>query len=230
MNSKSKIEELFNKGILINKELLEKGIDDSLLDKIESEEDLVVLNEDYANIITTQSRLVDWYEIDKYRVDTEKDRDDELYQSQLQNVQKVSLASQEHKQEVSSLEVELDDDSSEFNTETEVEIQEETDLLSQENVPIINQDVVVVYSYKNVPHKYAIKDFTHFFLSRYKFLEGILRGRRELENTTSINRLQNKKERETVSIIGLVEEIGETKNGNLMLTLEDPTGRMKVLV
>ena len=44
------------------------------------------------------------------------------------------------------------------------------------------------------------------------------------------NRLQNKQEREKVSIIGIVEEIGETRNGNMMLTLEDPTGRMKVLV
>ena len=227
MNSKSKIEELFDKGILINKELLEKDIDDTLLDKIESEADLVVLNEDYANIITTQSSLVDWYEIDKYRVETEKDRDDDLYQSQLQQFQQVTVATNEHKQEVSSLEVELDEDSTEFNVEAEMK---EMNIMAQDSIPSIDSVVTVVFSYKNVPHKYAIKDFTNFFLSRYKFLEGILRSRRELENTTSINRLQNKQEREKVSIIGLVEEIGETRNGNIMLTLEDPTGRMKVLV
>ena len=39
-----------------------------------------------------------------------------------------------------------------------------------------------------------------------------------------------KKERENVSIIGLVENIGETKNGTLVLTLEDLTGRIKVFI
>jgi DNA polymerase II small subunit len=46
----------------------------------------------------------------------------------------------------------------------------------------------------------------------------------------SISRVLEKKERENVSIIGIVEEIGETKNGNLMLTLEDFTGKIKVLI
>jgi len=50
MEAKEKlIEELFTKGILINKELINRDIDDSLLEKIESEADLVVLNPDYID-------------------------------------------------------------------------------------------------------------------------------------------------------------------------------------
>ena len=45
----------------------------------------------------------------------------------------------------------------------------------------------------------------------------------------TINRILAKKDKDTVTTIGLIEEIGETKNGNVMVTLEDPTGKIKVV-
>ncbi|MEK6846283.1 MAG: metallophosphoesterase, partial [Nanoarchaeota archaeon] len=78
---------------------------------------------------------------------------------------------------------------------------------------------------------YEVKDFTSIFLSRYRFLEHLLRSRTEIsENLTTIGRLQGKKEREKVSIIGMIESSKTTKNGNLILTLEDLTGKISVLI
>jgi len=60
-------------------------------------------------------------------------------------------------------------------------------------------------------------------------LENVLRQRQELRNAISINRCLTKKERESLSIIGLIKEISTTKTGHLFVTLEDPTGTIKVL-
>ena len=95
----------------------------------------------------------------------------------------------------------------------------------------IKEDKVkVIFSYEEEPKKRDIQDFVQYFNIRYKSIEKILRTRPELKNITSINRILNKRDRETTSLIGLVNEKRETKNGNLILTLEDPTGTIKVLV
>ena len=46
-----KIDTLFDKGILVNKEVLEKEVDPTIYDKIETEADLIVLNSDYLDVI-----------------------------------------------------------------------------------------------------------------------------------------------------------------------------------
>ncbi|MBI2662206.1 DNA-directed DNA polymerase II small subunit [Candidatus Woesearchaeota archaeon] len=238
MDKEKLIEELFEKGILVNKELLEKGIDLSSIEKIKSEADLIVLNSDYVDVLKQQTTLVDWYEIDKNRVEAEKDRDDELYQTQLQHFKQSSLKVEsphfQQNQQVSSLEIELDYNkkSSNFITTSQLN-QAETKLEVSLPNPNINQpstSITLITSYKNIPHKYSIPDFANFFHSRYRFLEGLLRHRQELQGLMTINRILTKKEKETVSLIGLVEEISETKNGNLIITLEDPTGKIKTII
>ncbi|MEK6937652.1 MAG: OB-fold nucleic acid binding domain-containing protein, partial [Nanoarchaeota archaeon] len=238
------IEEMFKKGILISKEFLEKEGKEGILTTLQTEADLLVLNSDYAEIVTEQTSLVDWYEIDKLKVAAEKDRDDDLYQNQLQTFKKASLVLHQIKdnysQEQSSLEIELNL----IPVENTLKVASfssipspppETSLSPSPFLevpsPFNTYPVNIVISYENKPHKYEIKDFTNIFLSRYKFLEKILRTRPEISETlTSIGRVLGKKEKETVSIIGMVEEISQTKNGNVMLTLEDPTGKIKVLI
>ena len=337
--SQKLIEELFEKGILVSKDFFEKSsstslfsssshsssdstsdnleLTEKLLDKITVESDLVVLSSDYVDVLKQSNSLVDWYEIDKYRVDAEKDRDDELYQTQLQSFKTSSLTvdpsitnssisnspvssnlsnfpdfykssnssnSLSHisgtshieerisSQQVKSLEVTLDNpNSSSFKTTSPfLDALHATNLTSSEvdslkssisnfsssNIssnnlsipssdsllpispitPVVSlssplqQTINIIISYKNKPKKYTVQDFTRFFLTRYTFLEGILRNRQELQQLTTINRVLQKKEKEQVSIIGLVEEIGETKNGNLVITLEDKTGKIKVII
>ena len=90
--------------------------------------------------------------------------------------------------------------------------------------------VKVVYSYNEDPKKREPQDFVDYFNNRYKAIEKILKQRQELKNTVSINKIINKKEKENTSIIGIVSNKQVTKNGNLLLMLEDPTGQRSVLV
>src|SRR3989338_205120 len=109
----------------------------------------------------------------------------------------------------------------------------EKDLLpqkSEEVPPALFNPLEVVFSYKEVPKKREFQDFVSYFNVRYASIEKILQQRQELTALTSIARLLEKKERDQVSIIALITDKEETKNGNLMLTVEDPTGLIKVLV
>ncbi|MBS3169640.1 metallophosphoesterase [Candidatus Woesearchaeota archaeon] len=250
------IEEMFEKGILINEEILSKrshSLDDNIIQKIELEEDLLVLNEDYAHLLT-QSSLVDWYEIDKSRVDAEKDRDDDLYQAQLKefSVSQCTIQSSVSKQNIVSSSTLIDQTLS-VQPDKNITFQSENIFLPESDelsFPEIGSDdqqnttlqsttlqnnlypttVTIVVSYQNNPRKYYIEDFTNFFLSRYRFLESILRNRKELNGILPIKRILQKTEKEKVSLIGIVKEIGETKNGNIIITLEDPSGEIKILV
>ncbi|MBS3126738.1 DNA-directed DNA polymerase II small subunit [Candidatus Woesearchaeota archaeon] len=265
------ISTLFERGVLVNRDILDRKVDGSLLEKIEIESDIIVLNQDYAEILVEQNHLVDWYEIDQYRVEAEKERDDELYQTHLQHFKKsiVVVGEAQQKKEkkniiISSLEFELNNSHSQpsFTNEAKIEAQnpindnpitkagtsgdprhsiinntinyidENRTLTGAAHLSLSDNSsiVTVIISHKNIPHKYSVQDFTNFFVSRYHFLENILRHRQDLQHTSTIQRVLQKKERENVSIIGLVENIGETKNGTLVLTLEDLTGRIKVFI
>jgi len=90
--------------------------------------------------------------------------------------------------------------------------------------------VEVTFSYKEEPKKRGVQDFLGLFTARYNALRPILQNRKELQNLTSINRLNQKREREQTAIIGLVMQKQATKAGNIMLTIEDPTGSIKVIV
>jgi DNA polymerase II small subunit len=241
MEDKSKlIEELFEKGILISKDFLESEQTEDFSKKIEMEEDLLVINTDYANVMKQQSTLVDWYELDKHRVESEKERNDDLYKTELQSIKKTSLSIEqnEKEQEVSSFKAELNKDKieSNFSSEETTENKEESSLeisalIKEPKITkIIHSSIEILINYENKPFKYKVKDFANIFVSRYKFLERILRTRQELNGMASINRVLDKKEKETVSIIGIIEEVGITRGGHLMLTLEDLTGKIKVLV
>ncbi len=264
------IKEMFKKGVLVSADMIDNHLDDSLIKKIENENDLMVLNSDYAEIITKQTSLVDWHEIDKFRVEAEKERNDDLYQNQLQQFKKSSLIinfsekNNHQEQEIVSLETGLDLEKSNVNFNLDSEFKDESELSSElemtkttntkvtntkaTNIGTINttinttgitdnnpsysveNQVEIVISYENKPYKYEIKDFANIFRSRYHFLEKILRNRQELQGTLTINRLQGKKDKEKVSIIGLVDDISTTKNGHIIVTLEDLTGKIKVLI
>ena len=91
-------------------------------------------------------------------------------------------------------------------------------------------NIKIVYSYREDPKKREPQDFVDHFNNRYKSIEKILKQRQELKGTLSINKISNKKEKENISIIGIVSSKHTTKNGNLMLLVEDPTGQKKIIV
>jgi DNA polymerase II small subunit len=90
--------------------------------------------------------------------------------------------------------------------------------------------IKILLNYTEKSRKRTVNDFVNYFNVRFREIEKILRSRQELQNLTSISRIAGKKEKENVALIGMVYEKGVTKNNNIMLTLEDSTGTMKVVI
>lgn len=90
-------------------------------------------------------------------------------------------------------------------------------------------DYKVFYADTNTDKKIEVKDFTKHFRVRYQQLQKILMLRPELQhNLTSINKLGS--DRSSVSLIGIVSEKRVTKNKNIIISFEDLTGKVNVLV
>ena len=86
---------------------------------------------------------------------------------------------------------------------------------------------ILSYTPKN-NDKLEVKHFVNHFRKRFEDLSEILQGRFELDNLLSIDKLSGSKQR--ISIIGMVYSKSITKNKNIILDVEDLTGRIKVLV
>ncbi|MFT4313481.1 MAG: metallophosphoesterase [Candidatus Woesearchaeota archaeon] len=97
----------------------------------------------------------------------------------------------------------------------------------QEN---ITPRVTVVKSYKDNHHDITVSDFTKHYQIRLDYMSAMLKNRTELENLSSIHRILQKSENEKISLIGFIYDIRETKNGHLMLTIEDKTEKIRVCV
>ncbi|MBU4086109.1 MAG: metallophosphoesterase [Nanoarchaeota archaeon] len=93
---------------------------------------------------------------------------------------------------------------------------------------VSKRNVKVLYSSSNLTKKIKVQDFTKYFRARYSELRKVLQERPELENLTSINKISSQKQ--GFSIIGIVYSKRMTKNKNLMLELEDLTGKISVLI
>jgi len=96
--------------------------------------------------------------------------------------------------------------------------------------PETGGSVEIISCYDKEPHKREVQHFVGYFNARYNALKAMLMRRQEMQGLTSISRVISRKEKDNVSIIGLVLEKNETPNGHIMLTLEDPTGKVKVLI
>src|SRR3989338_4694620 len=109
------------------------------------------------------------------------------------------------------------------NTRENIEIYE----LDKEKMKI--DDKVKVYPFFS-PHnkKIEVDDFTNYFKNRVIEMKKFLQDKNELENLVSISKLSGM--RQAASIIGLVYGKNITKNGNIILEVEDITGRLKVLI
>jgi DNA polymerase II small subunit len=81
--------------------------------------------------------------------------------------------------------------------------------------------------FENNPKKLEVFDFVKSFRSRYLFLKSLLQERGELDNLVSINKIESNKQ---ISLIGLIYNKKSTKNGNILLEIEDLTGRVNAII
>lgn len=92
----------------------------------------------------------------------------------------------------------------------------------------VDNNLRVLSSVVNLTKKLKASDFTKYFKTRYSELRNILQERKELETAISINKISG--QRQNLSIIGIVFEKRITKNKNILIQVEDITGRIAVLV
>lgn len=88
----------------------------------------------------------------------------------------------------------------------------------------------IIWSYEQPAEKRSYDDFVKALQWRFKEMERILKSRQELSMTTSLIRIRGKKEREQVATIAMVMEKSETANNNFILTVEDFSSNLKVLI
>jgi DNA polymerase II small subunit len=92
------------------------------------------------------------------------------------------------------------------------------------------EQVKIISSYNEEPKKRTVQDFVNYFNKRFDALENILKNRSELQNLISIKRVKQKKDKDNLSIIGLVNSKNITKNGNIILNVEDKTDSINILI
>lgn len=97
-------------------------------------------------------------------------------------------------------------------------------VLTEERVPL---SLKIIHSPVIASKKIEVKDFVKHFRSRYIVLRKILQERPELVNLISIDKISGNRE---FSIIGFVSHKQITKNKNLILEVEDLTGKTKLLI
>ncbi len=88
--------------------------------------------------------------------------------------------------------------------------------------------VKILYSPTIMSQKLEVRDFVKHFRNRYNFLRGLISGRPELEGLTSIEKINRNKK--SFSIICIVNKKTMTKSKNIILEVEDLTGRIKLLI
>jgi len=86
----------------------------------------------------------------------------------------------------------------------------------------------ILSSYHIQGKNIEVKDFVTHFRNRYIFMKSLLQENRGLNNLTSIDKCS--KDRQNVSIIAMVLKKRITKNKNIILEVEDLTGRVSVLI
>jgi len=97
----------------------------------------------------------------------------------------------------------------------------------KKNVEQLNSRVKILSSPLIASQKLTVKDFLKHFKSRYNLMKKFLQERPELDNLISIDKITGNKE---FCVIGIVNQKNITKNKNIILEIEDLTGKIKVLI
>jgi len=138
--------------------------------------------------------------------------------------------------EISRQKTEPLDYSSKSQMKRELGVLEDTSLSNQtmQEVAVQNQDmedsndVKILSMPSSFGKKIEVKDFVTHFRGRFSEMRNALQEHSELNNLVSINKISGN--RQGISVIGMVYNKKITKNKNIMLEVEDLTGRIKILI
>ncbi len=100
--------------------------------------------------------------------------------------------------------------------------------VTKKRIPI-SLEIVKAHEDNDESGKIEVKDFVGHFNARFNAIQRILMNR-NIPYLSSISQLRGSRGYETVSIIGIIYEIRQTKNNTLIFDVEDKTGRLRVIV
>ncbi len=93
------------------------------------------------------------------------------------------------------------------------------------------REVEILFDYNEPSHKITVNDFTLYFNRRLQYFTNLLSSRISMDNVMRISQLKDLYNTNTlVNLIGLISEITETKNGHIMVTIEDKSGSIKCFI
>ena len=97
----------------------------------------------------------------------------------------------------------------------------------EKQISRVEEGVRLIGVYQNTPKKLEVKDFVSNFRNRFNFLKSVLMERSTLDNLVSINRISSQS---NCSLIAIVYDKRVTKNGNVLLEIEDLTGKITAII
>ena len=206
------VSSLMERGVLVSPDIFEtlSSISDTkpIKEALKNNTSLLVLNKDILNTLLASKKVaIDWMDLDRSRVLYEKKKQDSAYPSYVNYLNKIR-----------DLDIDIKEKSGEGQELTP-------------SVQIPPDDIIPINLYKETLLKLEVQNFISYLNSRYKSIESILLNRRELQNVMSISRILSKREREEISIVGMIRDKAITsKNKHIKLLLEDPSGIINVLV
>jgi len=74
------------------------------------------------------------------------------------------------------------------------------------------------------------EDFYNLTIDKFNQLSELMKKRGDTFSATNINNVLRNSKSQELAVIGMVNEIRKTKNGNYFLTLEDKTGKINVII
>ena len=218
MNKKDIVETFLRKDYLVSPDFFDffdsfdEGED--FIDNLPHKNNILVITKDVLLILRDDNKTseLNWLEFEKSRAVFEKGKDVNIYHSFLDIINyNVNHKVRENLNKIS-----------EEITKPEAEI-----ILEKEKKAT---NVTVIKSYVEEENKKReVDSFIKYFHARYNALKDILSKRVELQNAISINKINNKGNRDLVALIGIIQNKQLTKNGHIIVTLEDPTGIIKIL-
>jgi DNA polymerase II small subunit len=95
-------------------------------------------------------------------------------------------------------------------------------------------DVIVLKDITGSSHCVgSIDGFSNYFMDRFTSVRGMLQKRRDMSGSTTISRVSDPNRmmvEKEIKIIGIVNEVKETKTGDHIIEIEDETGRITVML
>tara|TARA_Y100000034_G_scaffold119266_1_gene160857 strand:+ start:3906 stop:5522 length:1617 start_codon:yes stop_codon:yes gene_type:complete len=217
MENKNILKFCLEKGFLIDKEILE------LFSEASDPESVKLIIEKIGEVSQQKIITKETFNQNKERVNNFFLTLPEKNQKILENLKiKLGLSI-----EISRRTSEVSTDLSKFDQIKEIQ---KSDIINFEEKQIDNSlsNVRVINSTSILNKKLEVKNFINHFRNRFSEMKNILQERSELNNLISINKIMES--RRNISIIGIISDKRITKNKNILLEVEDLTGKIKVLI